>query len=300
MACGTGFENVVALICGVGTPRFFALSHRTSTVYTFSMSPSRIVHAKASRAVLFGALSKCTSSASLRTPWYLKRAISHTMGHTREYYLKVRCLHCTWMSVRFFFLCKTTWCFDAASFPSCSKSAAVQYDKRGKGIPWVLALPQRTDTSHVSSRSAQRMAHENINCSVFFAQAPGFISPSSFFTPTYQQARTPNTLNTLGLSIVWGRTCTPGRRCSGHLVGAKLLHVKKQRSWRCTPVPLSCNRTFQEAARPVPRRHRISLRIRTSFRRHRGAPTNGTRASNVSSRPLDVQEFHRQPGPRCT
>ena len=155
MACRVGFENVVALIFGVGTPRFFALSHRTSTVYAFSTSPSRIVHAKTSRAVLFGALSKCTSSASLGTPWYHKRAISHTRGHTRDYYLKVRCLHCTWMSVRFFCLCREAWCFDAASFPSRSKSAAVQYGKRGKGIPCLFALSQPTDTSHVSSRSAQ-------------------------------------------------------------------------------------------------------------------------------------------------
>ena len=188
MACRVGFENVVALIFGVGTPpRVFALSHRTSTVYVFSISPSRIVHAKTSRAVLFGALSKCTSSASLRTPWYLKRAISHTMGHTRDYYLKVRCLHCTWMSVRFFCFCREAWCFDAASFPSCSKSAAVQYGKRGKGTPWVLAWSQRTDTSHVSSRSAQRTDQENINCAVCFAQMPGLISPSLLFTPTHQQ-----------------------------------------------------------------------------------------------------------------
>ena len=186
MACRTGFENVVALICGVGTPRFFALSHRTSTMYVFSISPSRIVHAKTSRAVLFGALSKCTSPASLRTPWYPKCAISHTR-HTRHHSLRVRCLHCTWMSVRFFFLCTKTWCFDAASFPSCSKSAAVQYGKRGKGTPWVLAWSQRTDTSHVSSRSAQRTDQENINCAVCFAQMPGLISPSLLFTPTYQQ-----------------------------------------------------------------------------------------------------------------
>ena len=176
----------------------------------------------------------------------------------------------------------------------------MQYGQRGKGIPRFFALSQRIDTSHVSSRSAQRMAHENINCAVCFAQAPGFVSPSSFFTPTYQQARTPNTLNTLGLSIVWGRTCTPRRRCSGHLVGAKLLHAKKRRSWRCTPAPLSCNRTFQDAARPVPKRDRISLRIRASSRRYRGAQTNGIRVSKVLSRPLDVQAFHRRPGPRCT
>ena len=186
MACRTGFENVVALIFGVGTPRFFALSHRTSTVYAFSTSPSRIVHAKTSRAVLFGALSKCTSSASPRTPWYLKRTIGRTKGRTRDYYLKVWHLHRTWMSVRFFCLCREAWCFDAASFPSRSKSAAVQYGKRGKGTPWVLAWSQRTDASYVSSRPAQRTAHANINYAFFFAQAPGLISPSLLFTPTYQ------------------------------------------------------------------------------------------------------------------
>ena len=160
MACRTGFEKVVALICGVGTPRFFALSHRTATVYAFSTSPSRIVHAKISRAVLFGALSKCTSSASLRTPWYLKRATKHARGRTRDYYLKVRYLHCTWMSVRFFCLRREAWCFDAASFPSRSKSAAVQCGKRGKGIPWVLAWSQRTRTSPRQISIARFASHK--------------------------------------------------------------------------------------------------------------------------------------------
>ena len=95
MACRVGFENVVALICGVGTPRFFALSHRTSTVYVFSTSPSRIVQAKTSRAVRSGSLSRCTSSASRRTLWYLRWAIGRTNAHMICYYLKMRCLHCT-------------------------------------------------------------------------------------------------------------------------------------------------------------------------------------------------------------
>ena len=73
MACRIGFENVVALICGVGGPRFLALSHRTSTVYVFSTSPSRIVHANTNRAALsWGSLSQCTSPACVRTPWYLR------------------------------------------------------------------------------------------------------------------------------------------------------------------------------------------------------------------------------------
>ena len=77
MAWRAGFENVVALICGVGTPRFFTLSHRTSTVYVFSTSPSRIVQANTSRAALsWGWLSRCTSPSSLRTPWYLKWPVS--------------------------------------------------------------------------------------------------------------------------------------------------------------------------------------------------------------------------------
>ena len=64
--------------------------------------------------------------------------------------------------------------------------------ERGGGIPWVLAWSQRTDTSHVSSRSAQRTAQVNINCAFCFAQTPGFISPSLFLTPTYQHTCTRN------------------------------------------------------------------------------------------------------------
>ena len=114
------------------------------------------------------------------------------MLRTTSYYIKLQCLHCTYMSVRFFLLIRASWCFAAAAFPICSNSAAVQYGERGGGIPWVLAWSQRTDTSHVSSRSAQRTAQANINCAFCFAQAPGLISPSLFLTPTYQHTCTRN------------------------------------------------------------------------------------------------------------
>ena len=136
------------------------------------------------------------------------------------------------MSVRFFLLIRASWCFAAAAFPICCNSAAVQYGKRGEGIPWVLAWLQRTDTSHVSSRSAQRTAQVNINCAVFFAQAPGLISPSLAVTPTYPQTCTFNSLKLVALLFWLERTCTSRQHCLGNFFGATLFHVMTRRSWR--------------------------------------------------------------------